>query len=54
MFSIKTAFGRAASGSFGPGTLWLLFFAIIILDDSQREELQRRDQRKQPFGPRTF
>jgi hypothetical protein len=61
MISIKTAFGRAASGKPRVSTFWLLAFAIAILDDAQdrekrREEERRkkreRDKPKPPAGPR--
>lgn len=54
MFSLKTAFGRAAKRSYGPSTFWLLLFAIIIIDDEQREEIQRRKKRERPTDPRAF
>ena len=46
MISIKTAFGRAASGDSGISTFWLLVWAIVIDDDRQR-----RDKRRNKRGP---
>jgi hypothetical protein len=66
MLSIKTTFGRAATGTPGVSTLSLLFFAIAILDDDDRRIDARRKKRdraaksqhapraKPPAGPRPF
>jgi hypothetical protein len=45
MFSIKTTFTAAASG---PDRIWMLLWAIAILDDSDRRAKQRRDQPPTP------
>jgi hypothetical protein len=61
MLSIKTTFGRAATGTPGVSTLSLLFFAIAILDDDDRRIDARRKKRERiakqsqtPTGPRPF
>jgi hypothetical protein len=59
MISIKTAFGRAASGDSGISTFWLLVWAIVILDDAQRRDKRKKRDRdaspppspKPPAGP---
>ena len=58
MISIKTAFGRAASGDSGISTFWLLVWAIAIDDDRQRSDKRRKKRDatpphrpKPPAGP---
>ena len=51
MFSIKSTFTAAASGT-GFRLFWMLVFALAILDDSDRREKQRRDQHLTPAKPR--
>ena len=50
MISIKTAFGRAASGNSGISTFWLLVWAIAIDDDRQRRD-KRRKKRDRDASP---
>ena len=63
MASLKSAFGRAAFGSPGSDTFWLLIWIIFIIDDGKRRERKRRKKReraaqplhpKPPSGPRPF
>lgn len=64
MFSIKTTFAKAAFGTPGSDTFWLLIWMIFILDDAKRDDEKRRKKReraaapvskpKPPTGPRPF
>jgi hypothetical protein len=56
MRTIKFAFSRAASGDrdTGPGfsVFWLMVWAIVILDDADRRDKERRRKRGPQFGPK--
>jgi len=64
MTSLRNTFGKAAFGTPGSDTFWLLIWAIFILDDTKRREQERRKKReraaalasapKPPAGPRPF
>lgn len=62
MSSIKITFDSAASGPSGISTFWLLVFALIIADDTARQEKERRKKRdrfakrhpRKPAVPRPF
>jgi hypothetical protein len=51
MFSIKSTFTAAASGT-GFDIFWMLVLAIAILDDSDRRAKQQRDRKPAPPKPR--
>jgi hypothetical protein len=46
MFSIKTTFTKAAFGTPGSDTFWLLIWVIFILDDIRRDDEKRRKKRE--------
>jgi hypothetical protein len=56
MRTIKPAFSRAANGDRDPGpgfsVFWLMVLAIIILDDGDRRDKDRRRKRGPSSGPR--
>jgi hypothetical protein len=64
MTLLRNTFAKAAFGTPGSDTFWLLIWAIFILDDTKRREQERRDKReraaalasapKPPAGPRPF
>lgn len=64
MTLLRNTFAKAAFGTPGSDTFWLLIWAIFILDDAKRREQERRDKReraaalasapKPPAGPRPF
>lgn len=51
MSPIRTFFDCAASGPSTLDTYWLLIFALMIAEDTERREKERRRKRKQAATP---
>lgn len=51
MTSLRTTFGKAASGDSRFSAFWLLVWALFILDAAQRREEEQRKKRGRADAP---
>ena len=51
MKSIKLTFTRAATGKTGLSLFWMMVWAVAILDDAERREIDKRKKRDRHAKP---